>query len=169
MLDDARNLIGDLASGKIKDQRLALLADELTASERKLADATAQLALLEAENKTLKENVKQLESTSHHFGLQMKTDVEGRKFVSDQAQQMLEALFDSDSPLTLNGLAANVGLTGNIAKFHFDSLLAERLVEQVGSEPQWYRMGERQTFLSTYDLTPGGRKQVMLARENDKD
>jgi predicted transcriptional regulator len=169
MLDDARNLIGDLASGKIKDQRLALLADELTASDRKLADATAKLSVLEAGNKNLEEHVKQLEATIHHFGLQLKTEVDGRKYVSDEAAKMLELLFDSESRMTINRLAEAMGITVNVAKFHFDSLVAERLVEQAGSEPQWYRVGEKQTFLSTYDLTPGGRKQVMLARENQKD
>jgi hypothetical protein len=54
MLDDARNLIGDLASGKIKDERLLLLADELRASDRKLADATAEKVVLKTENLELK-------------------------------------------------------------------------------------------------------------------
>ena len=47
MIDTARNLIGDIVSGKIKDQRLSLLADELVASERKLSEATIKIGDLE--------------------------------------------------------------------------------------------------------------------------
>ena len=168
MLDDARNIIGDLASGKIKDQRLALLADELTASDRKLSDATAKLSILKSENSDLKSQVDQLESTLNHFRLKIQPEIEGRKFIDDEAQEMLETLFDADADLTVDRIVSGLSVSGSVAKFHLDTLLSARLVRHASSEPQPYMMGDRQTFKTTYELTPSGRKQVMLTRKQSK-
>jgi hypothetical protein len=50
---DVRSLVGDIFSGKIKDERLALLANELQASERKLSGAEAKVKSLESQNSDL--------------------------------------------------------------------------------------------------------------------
>jgi hypothetical protein len=61
MLETTRNLLGDILSGKIKDERLRLVADELTASERKLSDAMLKIHDLEVRLQTAEARLSQFQ------------------------------------------------------------------------------------------------------------
>ena len=62
MLDSTRNLLGDIISGKIKDQRLSLIADELTATDRKFSEATFKIGDLESRLQKAESRLRQFET-----------------------------------------------------------------------------------------------------------
>lgn len=64
MIDSVRNILSDLASGKIKDERITLLADQLRDTERKLVDATGEISLLQSKIVELETIVENLEAKS---------------------------------------------------------------------------------------------------------
>jgi hypothetical protein len=68
MLDATRNLLGDVVSGKIKDQRLSLLADELKARDIKLSEATLKISDLES-------RLQKSEARLHQFEAQKPADI----------------------------------------------------------------------------------------------
>jgi DNA repair exonuclease SbcCD ATPase subunit len=70
---DIKGTLGDLASGSIKDERIALLQEQLAdalaklkVTEAKLADTEAKLAASEADNARLKLHIADLEAQLQH-------------------------------------------------------------------------------------------------------
>jgi hypothetical protein len=68
MIDTTRNLIGDIVSGRIKDQRLSLLADEIKARDLKLSEAATEI-------KDLKLRLDKAESLLRKFEIQKPADI----------------------------------------------------------------------------------------------
>jgi predicted transcriptional regulator len=158
MLDGTRNLLGDIASGKIKDERILLLADELRANDRKLSEATSEKEVLQAENAKLESQIIELESTITNLQERLRNAHLTTDELDPKANEILKIFFEATQPITAERIAQSVGLSVNEAKYHMDELGKRKFFQQAGAEPQMYRMGDRQTFLSTFQITSAGRK-----------
>lgn len=78
MFETIKGVIGDLASGSIKDQRIALSQEQLAALDFKLRDALAEATVLrqravesEAEKATLRQRVAELEAANADLQAQL--------------------------------------------------------------------------------------------------
>lgn len=63
MIKEVISILGDIASGKIKDERMALLAEQLRDTDRKLVDATAEISALQS-----KVSIRNNEQAASHNG-----------------------------------------------------------------------------------------------------
>jgi uncharacterized protein with PIN domain len=66
MFDTLKAIIGDIASGAVKDQRIALSHEQLNALDLKLRDSLAESSALRSQNAVLTERVSELESKLRH-------------------------------------------------------------------------------------------------------
>ena len=121
MFDTIKGIIGDIAAGAIKDQRIALSQEQLTALDAKLREALS-------ENENLSQRVTELEGLvaerdAKIAQLQPSADLEPTAFA------ILKFFFEQSLDLSTTDIAAQFSLPIGIAEFHTDSLLEHRLIQ----------------------------------------
>jgi regulator of replication initiation timing len=67
MFDTLKSTIGDIASGAVKDQRIALSHEQLGALDLKLKDALTENSMLRSQNAVLARRVSELEAKLQRF------------------------------------------------------------------------------------------------------
>lgn len=151
MIDSVRNILGDLASGKIKDARIALLGDTISALERENADLRGALSNCEA-----KLSVFAAESTD----LRKKAEVlNPPDDLSDREKQALHELYEPGRKTGVS-LASALGLSSGDTEAVIDRLdgrgLARRCTMAVPNVSS--RIGSK--IADAVEILPKGRALV---------
>jgi len=125
MFDTIKGIIGDIAAGAIKDERIALSQDQLTALDHKLREALS-------ENARLSQRVTELEQfvadrDAKIIQLQRSADLD------PFASEILKFFFDESRDLSTREVAARFNMPIGVAEFHTDSLLELKLIQQTRS------------------------------------
>src|SRR5262245_30145035 len=114
MFDNIKGIIGDIGSGEIKGQRIALSQEQLSTLDLKLkvlsgklSEAQRKIVLLEAENAYLKEQVQSLQLG----GLPKETG------------DILRYLFDLGRDASIEHLAQHFGLEMSVVEFRIEELI----------------------------------------------
>lgn len=148
MFDSIKNIIGDIASGAIKDQRIALSQEQLTAldSEAKvlaseLSEAQRKVSALEQENANLKTQLQRLQPA----GALLK-----------ETADVLQFFFDQGHDLSIEQIAQRFRFKMSVAEYYFDDLMKRRFVRQT-------RVGSDNSS-GAFGLTHEGREYVMQNR-----
>ena len=152
MFDTIKGIIGDIAAGAIKDQRIALSQEELTALDTKLRDALSENARLSQRVMELEKLVADRDATIE--GLQLSANLDPFAF------DILKFFFDQSRDLSAEDAAAQFSLPIGVAQFHTDSLLERRFIQQtiIGVSTEF---GEQPAMFA---ITSAGRKYVMQHR-----
>jgi hypothetical protein len=152
MLDTIKGIIGDIAAGAIKDQRIELSQEQLTALDAKLRVALS-------ENEHLSQRVTELERLvaerdAKIAQLQPSTDLH------PLAIEILRFFFNGSRDLHTGEVATRFSLPMGVAEFHIDTLLERGLIQQtvIGAFTDF---GESPAM---FDITAAGRKYVMQHR-----
>jgi hypothetical protein len=159
MFDTIKGAIGDIAAGAIKDQRIALSQEQLTALDAKLRDALSDSARLSQRVMELEQRVMELEKLvadrdAKIESLQPSADLDPLAF------EILKFFFDQLRDLSAEDAAAQFSLPIGVAQLHTDSLLERRFIQQtiIGVSTEF---GEQPAMFA---ITSAGRKYVMQHR-----
>ena len=129
MLDDIRNFLGDMISGKTKDAHLALTKEQAEVFKVRLDEAVE-------ENESLRDEVRGLtealtESQSRIQQLQQETTMaspEQNERLHEKQEQILKLLHESEE-LSVEQLAESISLSSPDTKFHVDKLSEEEFIK----------------------------------------
>jgi hypothetical protein len=152
MFDTIKGIIGDIAAGEIKDQRIALSQEQLTALDAKLRDALS-------ENARLSQRVMELEKLVADRDAKIGS-LQPSPYLDPFAFDILKFFFDQSRDLSADDAAAQFSLPIGVAQFHTDSLLERRFIQQtiIGVSTEF---GEQPAMFA---ITSAGRKYVMQHR-----
>ena len=117
MFDTIKSIIGDIASGAVKDQRIALSQEQLSALDAKLRDALQDVSRLQKRVGELERAV--ADRDSHIAQLQPHDSLDSA--VADT----LRFFFEQARDLSRDHIAARFHIPVGVAAFHID-VLAER-------------------------------------------
>jgi hypothetical protein len=131
MFDTIKGIIGDIAAGVIKDQRIALSQEQLTALDAKLREALS-------ENENLSQRVTELEGLvaerdAKIAQLQPSADLDPLAF------EILKFFFNQSRDLSTKEVATQFSLPVGVAEFHADTLRQRSLI----ANPPWHFHGVR--------------------------
>ncbi len=152
MFETIKGIVGDIAAGTIKDQRIALSQEQLTALDLKLRDALSESAILRKRVSELEKLVKDRDAKIAQ--LQPSANLDGK------ALEVLKFFFDQSRDLSTEEAAMRFQLPTGEAEFHTDSLLERGFIRQTV-------FGITTAFgsqLPMFAITPEGRKYVMQHR-----
>ena len=135
MLDDIRNVAGDLLSGKMKEAEIALTKQESSILSLKIEGLIDQLASLREERITL---IKELESqrlqlvdkesliTDMASKLQQNQPVEER--LEDPSHEVLKILFKNPDGLDIKTICSHLNVEQGVANYHVGFLLESKFI-----------------------------------------
>jgi hypothetical protein len=153
MFDTIKGIIGDMAAGQIKDQRIALSHEQLSALDAKLSDALS-------ENERLSRRVIELERLvaerdAEITQLQPSTDLD-----PIFAIEILRFFFNESRDLSTSEVATRFSMPIGVAQSHTDTLLERGLIQQtvIGAFTDFGKSP------AMFDITAAGRKYVMQHR-----
>lgn len=131
MFDSIKGIIGDIASGSVKDQRIALSQEQLTILDGKLRDTLEQVALLTKRVAQLESDKASLESQLQ----KLRPEVGG---LDQQSKEVLKFFFDRPDGLSSEDVAHRFKLSRSAADFHIDVLFKRKFLQQltVGMSPR---------------------------------
>lgn len=152
MFDTIKGIIGDIAAGAIKDQRIALSHEQLTALDLKLREALSENAHLSQRVTELEGLVAERDATIAQ--LQSSADLDPFAF------EILKFFFNESRDLSTREVATRFSMPMGVAEFHTDTLLERRLIQQtvIGVSTDF---GEQPAMFA---ITSAGRKYVMQHR-----
>jgi hypothetical protein len=153
MLDTIKGIIGDIAAGAIKDQRIALSREQLNTLDAKLSDALSEVERLSRRVIELERLV--AERDAKIAQLQPSADLD------PSALEILRFFFNESRDLSVEEAATRFNTPIGVAQFHADTLLERGMIQQT-------TIG---VFTDEYGDSPGifaitavGRKYVMQHR-----
>jgi DNA-binding MarR family transcriptional regulator len=123
MFDSIKGIIGDLASGTVKDQRIALSQEQLTALD-------AKLKVLASELSEARSRISGLERENADLNQQLQHTKPVRK-LSKKEQSILLILAREGAGLTVEEVAHSIGEISSVAHHHCDELQSLGFIEQV--------------------------------------
>jgi hypothetical protein len=144
MFEAIKGIIGDIAAGTIKDQRIELSREQLAALDLKLRDTLA-------ENTVLAKRVVQLEGLIK----ERNTEIAQLKSASPEkldpkTLEILKFFFDrSDEDFPSEYIAHWFSLPQGVASYHVDTLRGRDLITLVGIAP------------ARFSIHPEGRRYIM--------
>jgi hypothetical protein len=152
MFDTIKGIIGDIAAGAIKDQRIALSQEQLTALDAKLREALS-------ENENLSQRVTELEGLvaerdAKIAQLQPSADLDPFAF------EILKFFFNQSRDLSTKGVATQFSMPVGVAEFHADTLRERSLIELTSRGVST----ESGMCPALFAITSAGRKYVMELR-----
>ena len=157
MIDDIRNLLGDIASGKIKDARIAL-------SEAKNAGFLRDIEDLIVERNDLSSKVHVLQTSladSLAENLVLAAKLQPAPPVSDglddDCRRILLHFFENDKGFAIDDMTSIFDFHQSVAKAHFEELCSKRLIFTPGRIVPY---GSR-ARTPVYSITPNGRALAM--------
>ena len=174
MLDDLRNLFGDMLTGKMKDSEIALTKQESAILRLKIEGFIAELSKLRDERAVfasrLEDQRLQLaEKDSLITDLTAKLDerkpVEDR--LDDPTHEVLKLLFNVDEGLDLGTISSHFDRTQGVAMFHLDTLKDLDFIghKRGRTAPMGLYSGSQNLMRSstsdTFFIKPKGRAYIM--------
>jgi len=114
MIDEIRNWLGDIASGRIKDERITLSKEQASVFE-------SQLIQTLKENALLKSRVKELESENAHLKAQL-VEFQKEEGVDSQVLQILGTVFEHNGQFYVSDLEPIFNLSQQEVQHHVDIL-----------------------------------------------
>jgi DNA-directed RNA polymerase specialized sigma subunit len=124
MFDTIKGVIGDIASGSVKDQRIALSHEQLTVLDGKFRDALEQVTLLTKRISQLEFDKANLEAQIQKFRPEIGT-------LDQQSKDILKFFFDRPDGLTSNEIAQRFKLSASAADYHVDVLFKRKFLQQL--------------------------------------
>ena len=119
MLDDIRNLIGDIASGKTKDATIQLSQQEASLLRAKLDDSDSENQVLRQENAELKLRLSEFDKN---------TEKVESKQLPDEQVKILKFLSNSSKSIPEPKVLEASGLSLPDFQFHIGELLKDKFV-----------------------------------------
>jgi hypothetical protein len=149
MLDTIKGIIGDIAAGAIKDQRIELSREQLTALDAKLREASS-------ENDHLSQRVAELERLVAERDAKI-AQLQPSPSLDPFAFDVLKFFFNESRDLSTGEVATRFNMQMGVAESHTDTLLERRLIQLtvIGVSTDF---GEQPAMFA---ITPAGRKYVM--------
>jgi hypothetical protein len=149
MFDAIKGIIGDIAAGAIKDQRILLSREQLSALDAKLSEKLS-------ENDRLSRRVIELERLvaerdAKIAQLQPSADLDPFAF------SILRFFFNESRYLSASDVATRFSMPTGVAEFHTDTLLERGLIQPT----QTVILGDNPAM---FTITAAGRKYVMQPR-----
>jgi hypothetical protein len=150
MFDTIKGIIGDIASGAVKEQRILLSQEQLAVLDRKLRDTLEEVSALRLRVRELDQLV--ADRDARIAELEPKGDR-----LDDQTFQILKFFFDQARDLSAQDIASQFGLSRGVAEFHKDSLAEKGFlhITVIGFESDF---GAQPAMFA---ITSEGRKYVM--------
>ncbi len=158
MFDTIRGIIGDIAAGAIKDQRILLSQDQLSALDLKLSEALSELGTLRQRVTELTELVGDRDAKIQQLeGAQKQQD---QKRDTQAEQRVLVVLMDgttSEHGLTLEQIMQQTGFSEQVTHLHLARLKGDNLILPrsflTGSRPQeWHLTKQGREYLDAHGL-----------------
>ena len=135
MLDDIRNLVGDMLSGKMKDAEISLTKQESVNLRLKLDGLLDEATNLRNERVIL---ISKLEAQRIELGdkdsliANLKAQLDKRDPVADRLEdptcEVLRFLFDSGEAMALESIMQKFLMASSVAKFHLGVLLKLKFI-----------------------------------------
>ncbi|MDD5260920.1 MAG: hypothetical protein PHD76_03635 [Methylacidiphilales bacterium] len=123
MFDSIKGIIGDIAAGAIKDQRIALTKEQLTTLDLKLRDAIS-------ENARLSHRVIELENLVADRDAKIAQLQPVVNALDPKALEILKFFFDQSCNLSTQDIMRRFQLPMGVADYHTDTLLQRGLIQQ---------------------------------------
>jgi DNA-binding transcriptional ArsR family regulator len=158
MFDTIKGIIGDIAAGSIKDQRIALSQEQLTALDHKLRDALA-------ENTRFSQFVSELQKLVADRDAkieQLTTSADQQRLTRrSETDEKILLLLTNGRELTARQIASHLGISYDRTDVHLAALRDAELVYhhtymrlefEPERPPEWYLTNDGKHYLSQHDL-----------------
>ena len=154
MFETIKGIIGDIAAGAIKDQRIALSQEQLTVLDAKLHDALSECDVL-------RQRVSELEqlSADREAQLQQLTEAQQRHDDRPEAEQrillLLMAGSDGNRGQTIQQIAQQFQVGEQVVRLHLVDLKQADLIwpqNFLNRESEWHLSHEGRRYLAARGL-----------------
>lgn len=122
MIDGIRNWLGDIASGGIKDQRIALSAEQASAYKMQLDDLASRLEKAEAKNESLGRELENAKAKIEELESKLAVTESEPSKLSENAEVVLKLFYDNPREITKSEIAQHAGLPASEVDFIFNIL-----------------------------------------------
>jgi DNA-binding transcriptional ArsR family regulator len=165
MFETIKGIIGDIAAGAIKDQRIALSQEQLTVLDARMREALEQLGASRRENTRLSQRVAELEQLVEDRDAQIsQLTVPGdqpRNGRRSETDEKILLLLTNGRELTARQIASQLGISLDRTEVHLAALRDAELVYhhsyiRLEFEPErpneWYLTNDGKRYLAKHDL-----------------
>ncbi len=126
MFDTIKGIIGDIAAGAIKDQRIALSQEQLGALDLKLRESLHGVTILRAENARLSQHVTELEQLVADRDAQIQeltvTAQQPRTGDRTETENQILVFLSQHAGATDRAISAELGVSTEKIRFHVAEL-----------------------------------------------
>lgn len=122
MIDGIRNWLGDIASGGIKDQRIALSAEQAAAYKAQLDDLALRLEESDSKNESLSREFEQAKSKIENLESKLAISKKEPSQLSENAEVVLKLFYDNPREITKSEVVQHTGFSDADVDFIFNSL-----------------------------------------------
>jgi len=144
---EIERLITEHGSAGILRERLELAKEQHAALEKKISE-------LMAENKTLRQKVEQFQKENEKLKQLVESHTNGPSNFDDNTHKILKAFFNHSDDISLDEVAASVGIDKAMAMYYFDLIREAGFIIQTRAEYS-------DLAPAKYSITAKGRKYIV--------